>query len=460
MFQLHQRRFIFVALETAFLVAAVTAAVYLRLGFEAAIAPLLTLQGMAKIALVAFVSQLCLYYADLYNWRVIANPTVTFVRALYSVAATSVILAVAYYWFPRMFLGRGVFMIVAALVIAGVVAWRMAFEWMMRRARPAERLLLVGTTDATIALARELFTRRAELGVEIVGFIDPDPSKVGHSLINPGIIGTLDEIPSIVKSHAVDRVVVGLLDARGKLPMDKLLDLRMGGIEFDYIASVYERYTGKVALENLRPSWFIFSSGFRNTRTLEVAKRVQDVTAAVIGLLLALPVMIVVAIAVKLTSRGPVLYSQRRVGQNGRVFMIRKFRSMRQDAEHSTGAVWAQPDDERVTPIGWLLRSTRADELPQFWNVLMGEMSLVGPRPERPEFVDDLTGTIRFYRLRHAVKPGLTGWAQIRYSYGSSTKDALEKLQYDLYYLKHMSPALDMFIIFSTLKTVLSRGGT
>jgi sugar transferase (PEP-CTERM system associated) len=254
--------------------------------------------------------------------------------------------------------------------------------------------------------------------------------------------------------------VVSLHDARGKLPMDKLLDMRLSGIAFDHLASVYERYTGKIAVENLRPSWLIFSSGFRNTPVLAAAKRVLDVTAAAIGLVAAAPLMLAVAIAVKLTSRGPVLYSQQRVGQNGRVFAIRKFRSMREDAEAATGAVWARPDDERLTPVGRLIRTTRLDELPQLWNVLVGDMSLVGPRPERPEFVESLTRQIKFYGQRHAVKPGLTGWAQIRYSYGSSVEDALQKLQYDLYYLKHMSIALDAFIILSTLKTVLSRAGT
>jgi sugar transferase (PEP-CTERM system associated) len=351
-------------------------------------------------------------------------------------------------------------MIAAALVIAIVIGWRVGFEWLVRRLRPGERLLLVGTTEATITLARELYERRNELGVEIVGFVDPDPSRVGTPVINPGIIGTLDDIPSIIHTRIVDRVVVSLHDARGKLPMDKLLDMRLNGIAFDHLASVYERYTGKIALENLRPSWLIFSSGFRNTPVLAAAKRAMDVAAALFGLLVAAPLMLVVAIAVKATSSGPVLYSQRRVGQNGRVFTIRKFRSMREDAEAETGAVWAQANDDRLTPIGGLLRSTRLDELPQLWNVLVGDMSLVGPRPERPEFVHQLTRQINFYGQRHAVKPGLTGWAQIRYSYGSSVDDALQKLQYDLYYLKNMSIALDVFIMLSTLKTVLSRVGT
>jgi sugar transferase (PEP-CTERM system associated) len=283
---------------------------------------------------------------------------------------------------------------------------------------------------------------------------------VGQALINPGIIGTLDDVPAIISSRDVDRVVVSLIDARGKLPMDKLLDMRLNGITFDHLASVYEKYTGKIAVENLRPSWFIFSSGFKHTRAQAAIKRTVDIIAATVGLIVAVPLMAVAAVLVKLTSTGPVLYSQLRVGQHGRVFLIRKFRSMRHNAEALTGAVWAVTNDDRLTPIGGFLRRSRIDELPQLWNVLVGDMSLVGPRPERPEFVEDLAQQIQFYGQRHVVKPGLTGWAQIRYRYGASMEDALEKLQYDLYYLKHMSIALDTFIILSTLKTVLSRQGT
>jgi sugar transferase (PEP-CTERM system associated) len=349
--------------------------------------------------------------------------------------------------------------ITQGLVIAGVIGWRVTFEWLMRRVGPRERLLLVGTTGASVTLARELLSKRRQFGIEIVGFVDADPARVGQPLVNAAIIGSMDEIPSLVRRHRVDRVVVSLDNARGRLPMDTLLDLRLSGVSVDHPASVYERYAGKIAVENLRPSWFILSSGFRHTPALAAAKRVFDIIAALPGLLLAAPLMLVVAASVKVTSVGPVFYSQRRVGQNGRLFTIRKFRSMRVDAEAQTGAVWATSNDTRLTRVGRLLRSTRLDELPQLWNVLLGDMSLVGPRPERPEFVGDLERKIQFYGQRHAVKPGLTGWAQISYRYGSTVDDARQKLQYDLYYLKHMSIALDVFIIFATFKTVLSRTG-
>ena len=349
--------------------------------------------------------------------------------------------------------------IAGVLVAAAIVASRAIFTWLMEWLGPRERLLLIGTTEASVTLARELLDRRLQLGIDIVGFVDVEPAAVRHTAENPGIIGTIDDVPEIVRQRRVDRVVVNLDDARGRLPMEKLLDLRLRGIPMDHLASVYERYTGKIALENLRPSWLIFSSGFRYTRALAAAKRLLDVVAATTGLVLGVPLMVVVAFAVKLTSPGPVFYSQRRVGQHGRVFTIRKFRSMRVDAEAATGAVWAAANDPRLTPIGGLLRKTRLDELPQLVNVLMDDMSLVGPRPERPEFVNHLEQDIKFYGQRHLVKPGLTGWAQISYPYGSSVHDALQKLQYDLYYLKHMSIALDVFIMLATLKTVWSRAG-
>jgi sugar transferase (PEP-CTERM system associated) len=295
-----------------------------------------------------------------------------------------------------------------------------------------------------VNLARELFERRHELGVEIVGFIDPDPSKVGEPMINPGIIGTVDDISTIIRTRSVDRVVVSLADARGKLPMNKLLDMKLQGVTFDHLASVYEEYTGKIALENLRPSWLIFSSGFNGTRAVKAAKRLMDIAAAVTGLVLAGPLMLAIAAMVRLTSSGPALYHQVRVGYRDRQFVLHKFRSMRVDAEALTGAVWAKAGDPRVTPIGRFLRKSRLDELPQLWNVLVGDMSFVGPRPERPEFVEELTREIPFYGQRHTVRPGLTGWAQVKYSYGASREDALEKLQYELFYIKNLSISLDM----------------
>jgi exopolysaccharide biosynthesis polyprenyl glycosylphosphotransferase len=242
--------------------------------------------------------------------------------------------------------------------------------------------------------------------------------------------------------------------------MQKLLEMKLDGVRFDHLASVYEEYTGKIAVENLRPSWLIFSEGFKKSSTRLALKRLFDIAAAIVGLTLSAPVILLLSAVIKLTSRGPAFYSQQRVGCEGQVFTVYKLRSMRADAERDTGPVWAsKAGDPRITRIGQFMRRTRLDELPQFWNILIGNMSLVGPRPERPEFVKSLLEQIPFYGQRHVVKPGLTGWAQVRYTYGASVEDATEKMQYDLFYIKNLSLSLDLFIVFETIKTVLLRRG-
>lgn len=403
---------------------------------------------------------MCLYYADLYNPKVISDRRELFVRTVQALGATSFILAALYYWVPALVIGRGVVLIAAVLVILTVIGWRLAFEWVVSRVAPRERLLIVGTSQGAVALAKELHAMRGQIGVEIVGFVDTQPERVGQPVFNPGVIGTIEDIPAVVRARGVDRVVVSLSDARGNLPMDTLLEMKVEGVSFAHLASVYEEYTGKIAVENLRPSWFIFSDGFRHSPWLVMAKRVMDLSAAMALLVVSAPVMALVAVAVWLTSDGPAFYHQQRVGQHGRVFTVHKFRSMRDRAEERTGAVWSRGEsDPRVTSIGLFLRRTRLDELPQLWNILMGDMSFVGPRPERPEFVGQLTREIPYYGQRHVVRPGLTGWAQVRYTYGASVEDALMKLQYDLFYIKNLSLALDAFILFSTVKTVLLRRG-
>ena len=439
-----------IAFETVLIVSMVLLAAYLRLGSEA----LATVTEWPKWLLITVVTQFCLYYADLYDTRVIRDRRELFVRVMYALGATSFLLASVYYALPEMIVGRGVFMIAALCLVTTVLGWRVIFEWTNRYVAPRERLLLVGTSKVAVELARELY-ERVDLGADIVGFIDPDPARVGAPVINPGVVGTIEDIPMLVRAMSVDRVVVSLADARGTLPMEKLLEMRLDGVAFDHLATVYEEYTGKIAVENLRPSWFIFSTGFRKGRLLQTGKRLLDIAIAGFGLLLALPIMIGVAIAVRLDSAGPILYRQLRVGQHGRLFNLFKFRSMREDAEAKTGAVWATERDPRITRVGRFLRHARLDEIPQLWNVLRGDMSIVGPRPERPEFVESLAREIPFYGQRHTVKPGLTGWAQVSYTYGGSVDGTMEKLQYDLFYIKNLSLPLDLFVMFCTAKIVL-----
>jgi sugar transferase (PEP-CTERM system associated) len=461
MFNKTWRSFILVTGETALLVAAVIIS-SVAVGGAYAWELLTDNTAIFRVLLIVMVCQICLHYSDLYDLRTIENKSDLARRLMRAIGATSLILGVAYWLFPLLVVEQGVFLLTAALAIVLVMAWRSLFDVIVSHLAPRERLLLVGTSPATVLLARELFERRQELGVDIVGFIDPDPARVGAPVINPGVVGTVADIPSLSLRMQVDRVVVHLTDQRGKLPMDQLLDMRLRtGVLFDHLASVYEEYTGKIALENLRPSWLVFSTGFRKTRLLMGTKRVFDVIASVCGLMLASPLMLLSALLVKLESpRDPILYHQERVGLNGAPFTIHKFRTMRTDAEARTGPVWSKGDgDPRITAVGRFMRKTRLDEIPQLWNVLRGDMSLIGPRPERPAFVEQLTRQIPFYGQRHVVKPGVTGWAQVRYTYGASVEDALEKMQYDLYYVKHMSLRFDIMIALETIKTVVLRRG-
>jgi sugar transferase (PEP-CTERM system associated) len=453
----NRRSLTLMACESVFITCAVTLSAYVLAGDQAR--PIFNSQVIVwKSLLIAFVCQLCLYYADLYEFGLTGDRRELFGRILKALGVSSMILATLYFWFPALIIGHGVVAIAALIAVGLVIGWRLTFAWVATSLVPRERFLIIGTSPTAVSFAREL-QRREELGIEIVGFVDPEVSPGVGVVQSLNVIGTIADIPAIVRERSVDRVVVSLADARGKLPMPTLLQMKLDGVMFDHLASVYEEYTGKIAVENLRPSWLIFADGFRKTRRQKIVKRVTDVCGAAAALVVLLPVMLLVALAVRLTSRGPILYRQRRVGENGRLFDVHKFRSMHENAEAATGPVWAAKGDARITRLGLILRSTRLDELPQLWNILCGHMSLVGPRPERPEFVSALTQRIPFYAQRHIVKPGLTGWAQVRYTYGASVEDAMEKLQYDLFYIKHMSIVLDVMIMLETVKTVLLRRG-
>jgi len=414
----------------------------------------------AKLGLLAVVFPLGMYFADVYEARSEDPSRALLVRLMQSLGATTIVFVLVYAAMPALIVGRGVFALAVGFILGLVPLWRTAFDGAVDRIAPGERMLFLGTRPAAVALACELKERQRDMGVEVGGFVEAESSHVRTFVQSPGIVGTVDELPAIVQRLRVDRVVVSLEDARGRLPMNDLLDLKLEGVRFDHLASVYEEFTGRIAVENLRPSWMVFSGGFRKTRALMVAKRLIDVLASAAGLILGAPLLVAVAAAIRWTSAGPVFYHQTRVGERGRPFGLHKFRTMRIDAEAATGPVFASEQDPRVTPIGNFLRRTRLDELPQLWNILRGEMSLVGPRPERPEFVKDLTDEIPFYGQRHVVKPGLTGWAQVRYAYAATVADTMEKLQYDLFYIKNLSMLLDLLIIFSTVKTVLRREGS
>jgi len=259
----------------------------------------------------------------------------------------------------------------------------------------------------------------------------------------------------LIRDRRVHRVIVAMDDRRGTLPVMEMLQLRLNGIKIEEATSWLEKITGRIEVDNLYPSWLIFADGFRFSAGFMLLRRLLAILASAILLLLVLPVLPLVFLAIKIDSRGPVLYRQRRVGLGGKVFHCYKFRTMRLDAEADTGATWALDDDPRITRVGHFLRTARLDEIPQLWCVLKGDMTFVGPRPERPEFVEMLAREIPFYGVRNAVRPGITGWAQVRYKYGNTLDDAKEKLQFDLYYIKNMSLGLDLMIMFQTIKIVL-----
>jgi len=356
-------------------------------------------------------------------------------------------------------IGRGVSLISLPLALLMMMGWRLTIHWVLGHPELGERILIVGSGPFAVEIARETLGR-PDAGFRVVGFVDSDPQLVGKSLINPKVIGLTSELASLVKNQSIDRLVVAIGDRRGQFPTHELLRLSLSGdVSIEESASFYERLTGRVLLDMIRPSWLIFSSRGRRARLNEFGRAVMNRTVALIGALLSLPVAIITALLVKLDSRGPVLYKQERVGKNGRTFTLMKFRSMRVDAEKD-GPVWAKTDDERMTRFGRIIRKIRIDEIPQFWNILRGDMNFIGPRPERPHFVAQLAEEILYYEQRHLVSPGLTGWAQIKYPYGASIEDAKRKLEYDLYYIKNQSLSLDATIMFETIKTILFGRGT
>ncbi|MGH9310475.1 MAG: TIGR03013 family XrtA/PEP-CTERM system glycosyltransferase [Vicinamibacterales bacterium] len=409
-----------------------------------------------KIALVTVVCQLCLYYNDFYDLTLVHSSRELIVRLLQAVGAASIFLAALYFTVPGLMIGDGIFVSALFVFLVGILGWRLLFNRLTVRLE--ERILVVGTGETARKVTRQILDQH-DFAYSVVGFIDDDPSRIGERIVNPAIIGTPADIPGLVARHHIDRIIVGLPDRRGKLPIAELLGAKLAGVRVEDATTTYERVTGKILIDDLRPSWLIFSDGFRVSRATRWMKRTIDLTLSVILAVMSFPFMILTAIAIWLESGGPILYRQERVGENGRLFTLCKFRSMHKDAEKSGTPVWATDGDDRVTRVGRFIRTTRLDELPQLWNVLRGDMSFVGPRPERAYFVEELGRDIPFYQQRHAVKPGLTGWAQVKYRYGASLEDAMEKLRYDLYYIKHLSIFFDLTIVFDTVKVVLFRKG-
>ena len=311
---------------------------------------------------------------------------------------------------------------------------------------------MLGTGDRAKRLLNGLH-QRSELGVEVVGWTGNIEGELTRETVAAHLVG-------LARGRGVHRVIVAMPDRRGTLPVEELLDLRLAGVKVEEATSWLEKISGRIEVDQLYPSWLIFADGFRFSSFFRLVRRVLNFSVALIGLVIALPLVPFIMLAVKLGSPGPVLYHQERVGRGGKSFYCHKFRTMREDAEADTGATWATDDDPRITRVGRFLRTSRLDEIPQLWCVLVGDMHFVGPRPERPEFVEWLQREIPYYGVRHTVRPGITGWAQVQYKYGNTLEDAREKLQYDLFYIKNASVGLDFWIVFQTIKIVLrGRGG-
>ena len=407
--------------------------------------------------LVTVVFQLSLYFFDLYDLNVYSSFTETATRMTQAFGFGCIALAGLYYLFPVVIIPTSIFGLGYLLVCLFLACWRFFYIFAVGKRVFSKKIVILGLGGLAESIASEV-TEKLDSGYEIVAFVGIGQPDV-DTLTVPVYETIAHNLGDVCRKHDAEQLVVALEDRRGTMPVGQLVQCKLDGIEISDGVGFYEDLTGKLLVEKVNPDWIIFSTGFTIGRMNNALKRGGDVILSLLGLLLASPIMLVSALIIKIESPGPVFYKQERVGVRGRIFNVIKFRSMGQDAEKG-GAVWATKNDARVTRFGGFMRKVRIDELPQLWNVLKGEMSFVGPRPERPIFVNQLEKKIPFYALRHNIKPGVTGWAQICYPYGASEEDALRKLEYDLYYLKNLSLSLDLWIVFKTIKTVLFQEGS
>lgn len=371
-------------------------------------------------------------------------------RMLFVLGLVAIVLGCIMYFVPEFLPGRNSAFSGVVILAVALFCWRSAYAWILRQPFFRERVYVLGTGERAQRLVNGL--RQQALGVEVIGWSGNLKGELTRETLASHLVG-------LSQGKGIHRVIVAMPDRRGTLPVEELLGLRLRGVKVEEATSWLEKITGRIEVEQLYPSWLIFAEGFRSSTLSLMLRRLLNLVSAFLGLLLSLPLLPFIALAIRLDSKGPVLYHQKRVGQGGKNFYCYKFRTMRQDAEADTGATWATDDDPRITRVGRFLRSSRLDEIPQLWCVLKGDMHFVGPRPERPEFVEWLSREIPFYGVRHIVPPGITGWAQVQYKYGNTLEDAREKLQYDLFYIKNASIGLDSLIMFQTIKIVmLGRG--
>jgi sugar transferase (PEP-CTERM system associated) len=402
-----------------------------------------------KALVIALATIITFYIIDLYDSEIQARRSEILLKILICFVIIFFIIASINFLVPSLqFHSMDYFM--SLIVFAPVIIFFRFIYYKTINIRK-EKVIILGVNEIARNIAQELSHKNGH-GFEVQGFIAESFASIDEAL-DGSVLGGIQELASIVQDRRPSVVVVALSERRGTFPYKEILDCKLQGIRVEDWPTFYEKLTGKIIVQDLRPSWLIFADGFE--RNIISIKGITDILLAAIGLCIALPMMALIAILTKLDSYGPVFFRQERVGENGRIFTLYKFRTMVEDAEKETGPVWAQDTDPRTTRLGKILRRTGLDEIPQMFNVLIGDMSFVGPRPERPHFVAELQETIPYYSQRLVVKPGITGWAQIRYGYGATIEDAIEKLQFDLYYIKNMSWFLDMLIILSTLHKVL-----
>jgi len=407
--------------------------------------------GLLKIMGITVLTLLLSYYFDLYEPQRISGGWEIYFRLLLVLSVLCFLLGGVVLVYPEIYIGRHVLTTGISVLVIVLLLWRRSYEWIISLSLLRERVYVLGNGERARAVVETLRTRR-DAGMEVV-----NGQGTGE------FSGDLERFEADLRAFCqpkppIDRVIVAMENRRGSMPVRELLDLRLRGVVIEDASFLLERLLGKLPLDGLNPSALIFTHGFNVKTSQQILRRIVSILVSFVGLLLCLPMIPFIILAVRLSSPGPIFFKQTRVGLRGRPFSVIKFRTMRQDAEKN-GAVWATKNDARVTPLGRFMRKTRLDEIPQLWNVLRGEMGFVGPRPERPEFVQWLNTEIPFYELRHIIRPGITGWAQVRYRYGATLEETRQKLEYDLYYVKHLSIGLDLLIMFETVKTIILRRG-
>ncbi|MGO9305769.1 MAG: exopolysaccharide biosynthesis polyprenyl glycosylphosphotransferase [Candidatus Korobacteraceae bacterium] len=490
--------------------------------YAAVTTTLSTPNAFIRFVLVVLVCICCLYYYDLYDLQIVARRSVLFVRLLQALGTACLLLALLYFWKPDLSLGRGVAANAAPIVVVCVLGWRLFMDASAPFLRRSERVVILGTGSAGLRLAEEIVSR-PELNLHLVGFLEESRAWAADAAVNvrpirvgaaaqgvgaeqviqgaiamnaaaiaptrmsgqelaasvatqvmavatgnhgdrkgvsftPKIVGLVEQVEAVAKNERVDRVVLSLSERRGRMPVQALLRMKFAGIKIEDAHNCYERITGQILLDHLFPSWLILSDGFQKRSGVLACKRITDIVVSAAALVLCLPIMALVGFAVWAEDGLPVLFRQTRLGLHNKPFEIFKFRSMRRTRPGDQPA-WTSESDARITRVGKFIRKFRLDELPQFINVLRGEMSLIGPRPEQPSFCRMLETKIPYYGQRHSLRPGITGWAQVKFHYGASVEETETKLEHDLFYIKHMSLLLDLAIVVETFKVLLSGRG-